>query len=93
MGPAERERGAPRSMSGCKALQGVAEGCFGGCWYPGIKNSRTDVLGALWRVGEGFAGDRWVGGPQRLLIDVIMIEDFPLDTIPQPLTENYGFPV
>ncbi len=47
-----KRSGGPGSISGCKALQGVAEGCVGGIWYlGGSNNNSTNVLGALWCVG------------------------------------------
>ena len=64
-----KRSGGPGSISGCKALQGVAEGCFGGCWYPGIKNNRTDVL-PPWTLGrcrcrDGIGALWWLEGDWR----------------------------
>ncbi len=39
-----KRSGGPGSISGCKALQGVAEGCFGGCWYTGGSKTIEQVF-------------------------------------------------
>ena len=63
-----KRKGGPGSISGCKALQGVAESCYGGLWYLGSKNNSTGVLGALWCVGGCLAVRGGAGGMSVCLL-------------------------